>query len=229
VNDNAIASGYSYNKETGAYTYQRENVNGNWNGGANVNFSRALDKAKLWRISTRSGARYTHSVDLERTQDGSASQRSKVDNLVLSQAAGLTYQKDKLTVGVNGSIDWRNSWSERTNFQTIRASDFNYGLTCQYELPWQLQLATDMKMFSRRGYSDSATNTDDLVWNASLTRSFLKGKLTARLEGFDILSQLSNTQYNVNAQGRYEQWRNALSSYAMLRLMYKFSVMPKKR
>lgn len=229
VNDNAIASGYSYNKETGAYTYQRENVNGNWNGGANVNFSRALDKAKLWRVNTRSGARYTHSVDLERTQNGSESQRSKVDNLVLSQAAGLTYQKDKLTIGVNGSIDWRNSWSERANFQTIRASDFNYGLTCQYELPWQLQLATDMKMFSRRGYSDSAMNTDDLVWNASLTRSFLKGKLTARLEGFDILSQLSNMQYNVNAQGRYEQWRNALSSYAMLRLMYKFSVMPKKR
>ena len=71
-------------------------------------------------------------------------------------------------------------------------------------------------------------NTDDLVWNASLSRSFLKGKLTARLEGFDILSQLSNTQYNVNAQGRYEQWRNALSRYAMLHLIYKFSVMPKR-
>ena len=52
--------------------------------------------------------------------------------------------------------------------------------------------ATDMKMFSRRGYSGSAMNTDDLVWNASLSRSFHKRKLTARLEGFDILSQ----QYN---------------------------------
>jgi hypothetical protein len=83
-------------------------------------------------------------------------------------------------------------------------------------------------MFSRRGYSDSSMNTDDLVWNASLSRSFMKGKLTARLEGFDILGQLSNTRFSVNAQGRTEQWRNSLSSYAMLHLIYKFSVMPKK-
>ena len=229
VIDNEAAMGYSYNRETGAYTYQPENVNGNWSGNAYVNYSRAIDKEKLWRVSSVSQVSYLHNVDLERIAGSDASAKSIVNTTTLSQQAGVTYQKDKLSVGLNGRIDWRNSQSDRANFQTINATDFNYGLTCKYELPWLLQIATDMKMFSRRGYSDSSMNTDDLVWNASISRSFIKGKLTARLEGFDILGQLSNTRFSVNAQGRTEQWRNSLSSYAMLHLIYKFSVMPKKK
>ena len=228
VTDNEWAMGYSYNRNTGAYTYRPENVDGNWYGNAYVNFSRAIGKEKLWRVSSTSQVTYSHSVDLERTQGSDASRKSIVNTVQVGQQASLTYQKDKLSAGVNGRIDWRNSQSERANFQTINATDFNYGLTCQYELPWKLQLATDLKMFSRRGYSEASMNTDDFVWNASLSRSFLKGKLTARLEGFDILGQLSNTSFSVNAFGRTEQWRNALSRYAMLHLIYKFSVMPKR-
>ena len=40
------------------------------------------------------------------------------------------------------------------------------------------QNATDLKQYSRRGYGDKSMNTDDLVWNASLARSFCKGRLT---------------------------------------------------
>lgn len=229
MSDNESAMCYSYNKKTGAYTYRPENVDGNWNGNASVNFSRAVGEAKLWRVSVVSQMTYSHNVDLERVHDSDVSLRSVVNTMVLGQQFGLEYQKNKLSIGLNGRIDWRKSHSERSDFQSIKAADFNYGLTCIYELPWSLQLATDMKMFSRRGYSDSAMNTNDLVWNASLSRSFMKGQLTARLEGFDILGQLSNTAFTVNAQGRTEKWRNSLSSYAMLHLIYKFSLMPKKR
>ncbi len=227
LTDNESAMGYSYNKDTGAYTYRPENVNGNWYGNAYVNFTRALGKKKLWRINASTLLSYSHNVDLERAQGSEASHKSIVNTVQLGQQASLTYQKDKLTAGVNGRIDWRNSQSERAYFQTINATDFNYGLTFQYELPWDIQVATDVKMFSRRGYSDSSMNTDDLVWNAGLSRSFLNGKLTARLEGFDILGQLSNTNFTVNALGRTERWRNTLSRYAMLHLIYKFSVMPR--
>ena len=46
---------------------------------------------------------------------------------------------------------------------------------------------------------------------------------------FDILHQLSSTQYSVNAQGRTETWRNCIPRYAMLTLAYKFQKMPKKK
>lgn len=65
-------------------------------------------------------------------------------------------------------------------------------------------LSADGMMYSRRGYGSIGLNTDDFVMNASVSQPFMKGKLIARIEAFDILHQLSQTQYEVNATGRTE-------------------------
>jgi len=74
------------------------------------------------------------------------------------------------------------------------------------------------------------------VWNVSLSRSFLSpfgqragGTLVARLEGFDILGQLSGTNIFINGQGRTETIHNTLPRYLMLHLTYNWSKMPKKK
>ena len=64
---------------------------------------------------------------------------------------------------------------------------------------------------------------------ASLARSFCKGKLTLKAEAFDILQNLSSTVYEVGGQGKTEKWNNTLPSYAMVHLMYKFSKAPKSK
>jgi len=45
----------------------------------------------------------------------------------------------------------------------------------------------------------------------------------------DLLHQLSNTTYEVNAQGRTETMRNTLPRYLMLHVSYKFQKIPKNR
>lgn len=67
-------------------------------------------------------------------------------------------------------------------------------------------------------------NTTDWVWNARVQRSFLKQKLLLTLDGFDLLHELKNTTYTVDAQGRTETWQNTIPHYLMLRLTYKFYV-----
>lgn len=84
-------------------------------------------------------------------------------------------------------------------------------------------------MYSRRGYYSAAMNTDDLVCNASLSRSFLKEMLTVRLEAFDLFHQLRSTEYTLNAQGRVESWRKSIPSYLMLHVGWRWSHMPKKK
>ena len=84
-------------------------------------------------------------------------------------------------------------------------------------------------MFSRRGYQSEMMNTDDLVWNAELSRSFFKEKFTLKLTAFDLLHQLSNTQYSVNAQGRTETWTNSIPRFVMLSAAYKLNHTPKKK
>ena len=72
-------------------------------------------------------------------------------------------------------------------------------------------------------------NTNDLVCNASLSKSFQKESIAVSLEAFDIFHQLSSTEYTLNAQGRVESWRKSIPSYLMLHLSWRWSHMPKKK
>ena len=49
------------------------------------------------------------------------------------------------------------------------------------------------------------------------------------LDGFDMLHQLSNVNYAINASGRTVTYTNALPRYIMLSLQYRLNIQPKKR
>ncbi|WP_308267048.1 outer membrane beta-barrel protein, partial [Prevotella sp.] len=223
-----------YNTKTGAYTYMNDNVHsGNWTLNTNADYTGKLDKKGLFAIETRLSLDYTKSTDFDIAYDAdinnAASTLSRVYTSILRDYLKLSFQKGDLSLALVADAQWRNSTSNRDNFQTLNAYDYNYGMTLSYKLPLGIQLATDLKQYSRRGYGDSSMNTDDLVWNASLARSFCKGRLTLTAEGFDILHQLSNTTCTVNAQGRTEVWRNTIPNYVMMHVAYKLTKMPKKK
>ena len=223
----------TYNPSTGAYTYLSDNVNGNWTAQANMNFGRPIGAKKFFRIEQKAAVGYIHSVDFDivfsETDEEGTHHLSKVNTLTAEEGLGLTYQRGSLTLGIEGNIAWRRSTSGRQGFQTINACDFDYGATLEYELPWKLHLSSDLKMYSRRGYQSQLMNDDHLIWNAQLTHSFLKEKLTLKLQAFDLLHQLSNTQYEVNAQGRTETWTNSLPRYLMFTAAVKLSKTPKSK
>ena len=238
LTQNAWGTRSSYDPLTGAYTYMQDNINGNWNASGSIDYERPLGKARLFTIENYLRASFAHSVDFALAQSTyaatesqpSSEDLSRVNTFTTTEDLHLKFQKDKLTLQVGGEVSWRHSTGSEATFQTINAWDYNYGFTAKYTIPWMnVDVATDLKMFSRRGYNSDMMNTDDLVWNASLSRSFFKGKLTARLMAFDILHQLSSTQYSVNAQGRTETWHNCIPRYALLTLSYKFQKMPKKK
>ena len=73
-------------------------------------------------------------------------------------------------------------------------------------------------------YDFETLNAADFVQNASISQSFFKGKLIARIEAFDIQLQVSNTQYTVNAHGRTETWYHYLLHYVMAHLVYHWNL-----
>ena len=81
-------------------------------------------------------------------------------------------------------------------------------------------VATDMNMYSRRGYASSEMNTNDLVWNALLTQSIIKGRLALKVQAFDLLHQLQTKRSTVNAQGRTETWYNSVPRYVMASIVF---------
>lgn len=49
------------------------------------------------------------------------------------------------------------------------------------------------------------------------------------VDGFDILHNLSNVFYNVNAQARTETYTNVLPRYVMFHLQWKLHKAPKRK
>ena len=230
---NALAMGYSYDAATGIRTYRADNVDGNWMTAATVGYETPLDKKHRLTLSTNTRAEYRNSVDLigESTTGGNFSPvESAVHTTHLGEDLRLNYKVgSSSTVGLKGNFAWYNTNSDRTDFNRINAFNFNYGAIATIQLPWHLQLATDLTMFSRRGYEGSSMNTDNLIWNARLSYTMLKGRLTWMLDGFDLLGQLDNVTRVVNAQGRTETYTNVLPRYALLHVIYRLNKQPKKK
>ena len=229
---NAVSQGYTVDLTTGGRTYKPVNVDGNWSWNTKWGLGMDFGKEKRFNLYNSLGYNFSQSVDMAAVAGQTDSGLSKVHNNIWSDNISLTYRSgDSLSLGISGKVEYRNSTSDQTNFNEINATNFSYGFNGMWRVfRTGITLATDIKMFSRRGYASSDLNTDNLVWNASISRSFLKKKLTARLEMFDILHQLTNTNINVNAQGRYETVTNTLPRYAMLHLQWNFNTMktPKK-
>lgn len=103
--------------------------------------------------------------------------------------------------------------------------NFNYGTEFQWTMPWGTELSADITMRSRRGYAIKELNTDELLCNASVSHSFMRGRaLTAKLEVFDLLGEQTNISRSVNAFSRNVSYSNSIYQYGMLSLIYRFSV-----
>jgi len=228
--DNAIAYGLTFNKSTGVTTTKPVSVNGNWDIDASIGYTRTLDKTQKLTFDNQLGLNYRHNIDMANVEGSEENRRSIVNNYHFDDQLKLDYAiNDGHSIGLhaNGNYDCINS--PQAGFATIHAGDYSVGANLSMDLLWRFHLTTDLSMFARRGYQSADMNTTNWVWNAQLTRSFIKGKLLAKLQGFDILHQLSNTQYAMNAQGRTETWHNSIPQYVMLSLSWQFNVNPKKK
>ena len=104
--------------------------------------------------------------------------------------------------------------------------NFSYGGNVQINMPWNMSLATNIGQSSRRGYDDETMNTDELIWNAQLSQSFLKGNAaTISVQWYDILRERSNISRSISATQRSDTWSNAINSYVMVHFIYKLNLM----
>lgn len=227
IDRNLIGNAVTYNQSNGVYTYQPRNINGNWTGSLSNGFSMALDKDRLWNLENNASFNFNRNVDFVTLAGSADYQISKVNNIYVTDGLKLTMQKNKFRAALLGNMEWHNSVSLSDNFSTMNVFDFNYGMTATYVLPLNIGISTDLKMYSRRGYSESVANTNYLIWNMSLSRSFIKDKLDVRVTGYDLLQKISEHSFVVNGQGRTETFCNNIPSYVMLTVGYKISINPK--
>ena len=242
---NAIAMGYVYDPQTGVRTYRPENVDGNWTTDGGYTFHCSLDSTKKLNLDIPFHITYAQSVDLIGIVGGdlksptpevtapSLTGRAGGESIVRRLALSLT-PTFKADIGqhhfeLTCQPAWDRYTSDRPDFDNFNAFACRTSLSAIIKLPWKLDLSTDLSLYTRTGYADEALNTNDLVWNARLTRPFLKGRLLMIFDGFDILGQLSNVTRTLNAQGRTETYTNVMPRYALLHIVYRLNKQPKNK
>lgn len=229
INNDAIAMESIYDKTTGIQTVTPRNINGNWNTSFNASIDLPLDKQSQWRWTQGIGHSYSNSVDLTSTTAAMAATKSTVRTHFLSDHTSITWTpSDKAELSADARLTYQTSSSTRPDFVATNALSFQYGASTQVKLPWDMQLSTDLTMYSRRGYSDPSMNTNELVWNARISKRIPRCNLTILFDGFDILGNLSNVRRYINAQGRSETFYNVIPSYGLLHIIWRFNKKPQK-
>ena len=227
--NNSISRRVTYNDVTGGRLTRPENINGNWDLNAALMFNTPLDSAGNWNVNTFTNFSYNNNVGyvtLGRNQD---SQKNTTKDMNINERLSASYRNDWLEVEFDGSLNYRHSRNQLQATSNLDTWQFSYGLNFNVQAPWGTTLATDVHMSSRRGYSDASLNTNEFVWNAQLSQSFLKGKpLTIMLQFYDILHNQSNFSRSISASQRTDTEYNAINSYAMLHINYRLNLFGSK-
>ena len=222
---NAITRKATYNEVTGATTTQPENINGNWNVNGGFVFNSAIPANTKFTYSTFTDGGYSERVSYISMQGVQGSVKSTAKTVNVSERLTANYRTDNWDISLSGFLRYSHSKSTAQPEDKMNVFNFSYGPSVNYTLPWyNIRISTNLSMSSRRGYSDPNANTDELLWNAQLSASFLpKNALTVSLQVFDILQQQSNISRVVEALYRRDSETNAIYSYGMLNLTYKFN------
>ena len=232
---NSIGNVVTYNETTGGRISRPENINGNWsvNGGASFNIG--LDTLNRWDVSGGMNASYNHRIGYVNLNRTATPDRNVTHTYNFSPDLSLSYRNRWWNFSLNARVTYARTENRLQASRNLTTWNFNYGGNTRIDLnqlpgrprnapSWPV-LSTDFHCYSKRGYSDATLNTNELIWNAQLSYSFLRGKtLTVMLQWYDILHEETNFSRTVNANGWRDQEVNSITSYAMLHVSYRLNL-----
>ena len=222
---NAISNKVTLDKSSGARITQPENIDGNWNTYAGLVFNTALDSAAYFNINTFTNLGYNHYVGYASVNNLEESQKSVTKSANINQRLALSYRNEWLEIELSGGVGYNHSRNDLQTNNNLDTWQYSYGGMVGITAPWGTALTTNLNMQSRRGYNDASMNTNELIWNAQLSQSFLKGKpLTISLQLYDILHQQSTFSRAISAMGRTDTEYNSITSYGMLHVIYRLNL-----
>ncbi len=195
----------------------------NWNASASLTYNYTFPDDRYSITSSTSG-NFSH-------QEGWAAELNDDAKLRTTKTTGANenlsaeYRDDYLTVSLDGSLRYNHSVNDIDPKRNMDTYDYSYGTSIMAFIPWRnMRLGSDLNMNSRRGY-DGDMNRDELIWNASLSFSFLKGnKASLSLAAYDILHQRSTVSRSMSATSRTDTESKNITSYFMATLTYRLSL-----
>lgn len=252
---NSISNMMVYDETTGVRYTRPENINGNWDASGHFMFNTGIGKEKNFTIMTFTNLGYNNRVGYVSTFDrnrptsaapirvasasnayydaifaNSRAEKNTTRTMSVGENLRLNYRLSWFDVGVFGNVNYQHSRATLQHNNNMDTWNYAYGANANFNFDWGMSISTDIRMNSRRGYSASSMNTDEVLWNAQIAQSFLKGRAaTISLQFYDILNKQSNVSRSISALQRSDSWNNAINSYVMVHFIYKLNIFGGKK
>ena len=221
---NSISNAVAYDEVTGVSTSRPENIDGNWNMRLSGGFNTSFKEDSPFSLNGRTSYSFNNHVGFV-SLGNSSSQKNTTRTSNISQRLRTSYRTGLFELGLNGSVTYQNSTNKLQKQADLETFNFSYGGNIQYTSDFGLGISTNIGMESRRGYADKSMNTNELIWNAQISQSFLQGKAAViSLQFYDILHKRSNISRTINAYSRTDSRTNSINSYVLLHAIYKLNI-----
>jgi hypothetical protein len=252
MTQNSVTNKSIYDVETGRNFSRPENINGNWSTSGYFGFNTALGADELWNISPNSNVSHNTSVGYigNRTTgigeppasgpealnfyhnvfNNIESVKATTNTLNLGERLSFGYRATYWDFNIFGNVNYQKSKSDVQERANLETWNFDYGAHLNINTDFGLRFSTDLRINSRRGYSSAEMNTNEMLWNAQISHSFLKGKAaTLSIQFYDILREQSSISRSISAYQRTDSWTYGIHSYCMVHFIYKLNIFGGKK
>ncbi|HLP04475.1 MAG TPA: outer membrane beta-barrel protein [Paludibacter sp.] len=195
---------------------------------SNIMFNTPIIQKRLHFNTSTSGSyemRYGYStkgmstadIDIEHLRLGDLSSTRRWG---VNEQLSLTLTHDVVEIGASGTARYSNT-TNNLSLNTSKTWDWTGRGNVVLHLPYKINFASDLNYTTRQGYSNF--DQDELIWNASVDKVFLKNKGVLALKWIDILGQQKNIRQTIG--DNYIQYNkyNTLTSYFILSFLYKIN------
>lgn len=137
-----------------------------------------------------------------------------------SEQISLTFTNDLMEVGVKGGLKYSNTLNN-LNPVIAETKDWNVAGNINLHLPYSINIGSDLNFTTRQGYSNFDQN--ELLWNASIDKSFFQRRGVLSFKMNDILRQRLNIRQTIGDNFIQYNSYNTLTSYFLVSFTYKIN------
>lgn len=198
------------------------NVSGNMNTGLNMMYY-APFRNKKFNYSTSTFFYY------QKSKGYTNADLTVTNNLTLGESLRLSFSAEKFNCYLSTDISHSITKNNLSSINDISSTNFGTTASFAWELPLDFKISSEATYTYNGGYS-SDFKKSSLVWNASISKQFLKKKKgTLKVSVFDILDDRNTVMRTVYDGGITDNRSNTVNRYAMLSFIYKFNIFKGKK
>ena len=224
---NDIVNFTDYNDETGVKTTMPINQSGSWNVTGMLLFNRPI--GVHFQVNNYSQVAMRNNIGFSSSNSHSASQKTVATTLNIKEELGLTFKWNWLYAIAKANYQSGNTTYSIENMLPQKTSSVGGFVNLQTTLASSWVISTALNYRKITGFS-AAYNRNEMIWNAEISKSFLKqkkGNLTLIFN--DILQQQLSFNQIVSSNFVEDQQFNTLKSFIMMVFSYKFNTMGGKK